>query len=182
MEGIPVALMEAMATRVPVVATRLSGIPELVEDEVSGRLVPHGDAQALADAIFQLHESESQRRMMGERGREKVLAEFGLQDNVAKLRALFQSATESEADVSRRLDSDASAPGANISSELGKRIAERAAHFFPGDGTGGNHSQISFITARRRSRLGGLRVGVGERRRSRTRSDTQAASSRKGAA
>ena len=51
MEGIPVALMEAMASGVPVVATRHSGIPELVEDKVSGLLVPERDTDALADAL-----------------------------------------------------------------------------------------------------------------------------------
>jgi len=51
MEGIPVALMEAMASGLPVVATRHSGIPELVEDRVSGVLVPERDTAALASAL-----------------------------------------------------------------------------------------------------------------------------------
>ncbi|MGH7648557.1 MAG: glycosyltransferase [Gemmatimonadaceae bacterium] len=51
MEGIPVALMEAMASGVPVVATRHSGIPELITDHVSGLLVPERDSQALAEAL-----------------------------------------------------------------------------------------------------------------------------------
>lgn len=51
MEGIPVALMEAMASGVPVVATRHSGIPELITDHASGLLVPERDSQALAEAI-----------------------------------------------------------------------------------------------------------------------------------
>ena len=53
-EGIPVALMEALASGVPVVATAVSGVPELVEDGVTGRLVPPGDADALADALVDL--------------------------------------------------------------------------------------------------------------------------------
>jgi len=51
MEGIPVALMEAMASGVPVVATRHSGIPELVEDKVTGLLVPERDTDSLAAAF-----------------------------------------------------------------------------------------------------------------------------------
>jgi glycosyltransferase involved in cell wall biosynthesis len=50
-DGIPVALMEAMAAGVPVVSTRLSGIPELVEDGVSGLLAAPGDAESFADAL-----------------------------------------------------------------------------------------------------------------------------------
>ena len=53
-EGIPVVLMEAMASGLPVVASRLSGIPELVTDGVDGLLVPPGDAAALADALAQV--------------------------------------------------------------------------------------------------------------------------------
>ena len=92
MEGIPVALMEAMASRLSVVSTRLSGIPELVEDGQSGRLVPPADVDALADAITGLCLNPEQRRRMGERGREKVAAEFGLRESVARLRALFDEA------------------------------------------------------------------------------------------
>ncbi|MBI4468904.1 MAG: glycosyltransferase [Acidobacteria bacterium] len=92
MEGIPVALMEAMASGLPVVATRLSGIPELVDDGVSGVLVPPGNERALADAISFLYHREPLRRMLGRSGREKVVAEFELMDNVRKLRSLFSEA------------------------------------------------------------------------------------------
>ena len=53
-EGVPVVLMEAMASGVPVIASRIMGIPELVEDGVTGLLVPPGRADALADAIMRL--------------------------------------------------------------------------------------------------------------------------------
>jgi len=94
MEGIPVALMEAMATRLPVVSTRLSGIPELVEDGVSGLLVSPADEAALADAITTLSADAELRRSMGERGRERVAAEFELKGSVASLRALFAEAVD----------------------------------------------------------------------------------------
>lgn len=101
MEGIPVALMEAMASRLPVVSTRLSGIPELVDDGINGLLVPPADESALAEAITSLSGDPERRRRMGERGREKVAAEFELQQNVASLRALFTKATsEAAADPS----------------------------------------------------------------------------------
>src|SRR5512133_751633 len=62
MDGIPVALMEAMATGCPVVSTRVSGIPELVEDERTGLLVEPRDAAQLADAIQRLLADPALRR------------------------------------------------------------------------------------------------------------------------
>lgn len=94
MEGLPVALMEAMASRLAVVASRLSGIPELVEDGITGLLVPPGNVEALARAITQLAECESLRLEMGRRGREAIAREFDLTRTVAKLRALFSAAMD----------------------------------------------------------------------------------------
>ncbi|HKR66195.1 MAG TPA: glycosyltransferase [Thermoanaerobaculia bacterium] len=85
MEGIPVALMEAMASGRAVVSTAISGIPELVENGVSGVLVPPEDARALANAIRELLEDHDRARSMGERGREKVRAEFTLSTCVREL-------------------------------------------------------------------------------------------------
>jgi len=76
MEGIPVALMEAMAAGRPVVASRLSGIPELVEDGCNGVLVPPGDAEALADAIAGVLADPSRARAIGERARETIRRDF----------------------------------------------------------------------------------------------------------
>jgi glycosyltransferase involved in cell wall biosynthesis len=90
-EGIPVALMEAMSCGVPVVASRLSGIPELVADEQSGLLVPPGDAGALAQALKRLHNDAGLRQRLGEAARQKVLQEFDLFKNAATLAALFKS-------------------------------------------------------------------------------------------
>ena len=86
MEGIPVALMEAMASARAVVSTSISGIPELVEHGVSGLLVPPSDPIALADAMRTLLEDRERARKMGVRGQEKVRAEFTLPDCVTRLR------------------------------------------------------------------------------------------------
>lgn len=99
MEGIPVALMEAMASRLPVVSTRLSGIPELVEDGVSGLLVPPADEAALAEAITTLCSDTQLRQRLGERGREKVVEEFDLRESVARLRALFEESARGVEDA-----------------------------------------------------------------------------------
>lgn len=88
-EGIPVALMEALATEMPVVATRISGIPELIEDGQTGLLVPERSGDALAEALIRLHNDPQLGRMLGKRGREKVLREFDLRQNARELYALF---------------------------------------------------------------------------------------------
>ena len=88
-EGIPVALMEAMACGVPVVASRLSGIPELVEHDKSGLLVEPGDATALADAIELLCCKPDLRERLAREARHKVLSEFNLASQAAKLARLF---------------------------------------------------------------------------------------------
>ncbi len=88
-EGVPVVLMEAMATGLPVVATRIMGVPELVDDGVSGRLVPPGRADALATAISELAGDRSRREAMGRAGRDKVVGEFDIDRSAASLAKLF---------------------------------------------------------------------------------------------
>jgi len=95
-EGIPVALMEAMACGLPVVASDLSGIPELVEDGRTGILVPPGDAEALADALVRLAGDAGLRARMGEAGTQKVLAEFDLRANARRLLGLIDGVRVAE--------------------------------------------------------------------------------------
>lgn len=84
-EGIPVVLMEAMSSGVPVVASDLSGIPELVLNERTGLLTPPGDAVALADAIERYYRDPVIRKRLGNSGRQKVVEEFDLYKNAIKL-------------------------------------------------------------------------------------------------
>lgn len=89
MEGIPVALMEAMASRRPVIASALSGIPELVEDHVTGLLTDPANPRQLAAAIGILLESPTLRSKLAENGRRKVEASFTLSTTVRELIALL---------------------------------------------------------------------------------------------
>ena len=89
MEGIPVALMEAMAAGVPVIATRLSGIPELVEDGESGLLVPERDPAALAGAMARLAADAALGARLAYGGRIAVQERFDRARNVAALEALL---------------------------------------------------------------------------------------------
>jgi len=88
-EGVPVVLMEALAANLPVIATRITGVPELVEDGVSGLLVPPGDANALAGAIDRLAALPDRGASMGPAGRAVVEAEFDISIEAARLATLF---------------------------------------------------------------------------------------------
>jgi glycosyltransferase involved in cell wall biosynthesis len=93
-EGIPVVLMEAMASGLPVVSSNISGIPELVTHGESGILVAPRDAQALADALEQLHQQPALRDRLGQAGVAKVTHEFDLQANASALAHLFSAAPD----------------------------------------------------------------------------------------
>jgi glycosyltransferase involved in cell wall biosynthesis len=84
-EGVPVSLMEAMAAAVPVVTTRIAGISELVDDGVSGYLVPPGNKTALREAIAALVAHPEQRQSMGQAGRLKVEREFNIKTEAKRL-------------------------------------------------------------------------------------------------
>ncbi len=89
-EGVPVVLMEAMASGRAVVATRVAGVPELVEDGVSGLLVAPGNAEELAAALQRLASSPEERESMGRAGRRKVVDEFDAEKCAAQLAQLFR--------------------------------------------------------------------------------------------
>ncbi|WP_299648861.1 glycosyltransferase family 4 protein [uncultured Tateyamaria sp.] len=88
-EGLPVVLMEALAAGKPVICTQLAGVGELVEDGVSGFIVPASDAEALTARIHDMAEDPARRAEMGARGREKVRAEFDVRHEAARIGALF---------------------------------------------------------------------------------------------
>jgi len=75
-EAFGISCLEAMAFGLPVVATATGGLPEVVEDGVTGVLVPPGDSQALAQAVIGLLRDPHLRQRLGRAGRERVLAEF----------------------------------------------------------------------------------------------------------
>jgi glycosyltransferase involved in cell wall biosynthesis len=88
-EGVPVVLMEAMAMGLPVVSTRIAGIPELIENGVGGLLVAPGRADELADRLESLLTDPALCRQLGTRGRETVLREFDAERSAAQLYELF---------------------------------------------------------------------------------------------
>jgi len=88
-EGIPVVIMEALAHQRPVVASRLSGIPELIEDGETGYLVPPGDSEALRRVLEQVCRAPDAAFETARRGRRKVIAEFDSETNGSALLAEF---------------------------------------------------------------------------------------------
>ncbi len=88
-EGVPVVLMEAMMTGLPVVATQIAGVSELVEDGVNGYLVPPSDVDALTDRIGQLLSDGELRRRLGDLGRQKVSQDFNIHHEAKKLYQLM---------------------------------------------------------------------------------------------
>ncbi|MDU8926231.1 glycosyltransferase [Alisedimentitalea sp. MJ-SS2] len=100
-EGVPVVLMEAMAAEVPVLTTRIAGIPELVEHGISGLLVPPGDAKALADATTQILQDPDKASEMGRAGRAMVQAEFTSHTEAARLAHLFTAYAQGETPAKR---------------------------------------------------------------------------------
>jgi glycosyltransferase involved in cell wall biosynthesis len=86
-----------MACALPVVASGISGIPELVTDGATGFLVPPRDAEAIALALTRLAADPALARELGQRGRAKVLAEFDLERNTRTLQDLIAGATGIEA-------------------------------------------------------------------------------------
>ncbi|MEW1958803.1 glycosyltransferase [Kineococcus sp. NPDC059986] len=91
-EGVPVVLMEAMSSELPVVTTRIAGIPELVDNE-SGTLVEAGDASAVAAALARYASDPELRESAGRAGRKRVRSEFAPLPNAEALLDLFRSST-----------------------------------------------------------------------------------------
>lgn len=85
-EGLPVVLMEALATGIPVVTTRIAGIGELVLDGVNGRLLSPGRADLVCDALAGLANDPELRDRMGRTGRQMVVEEFSVETNAKRQR------------------------------------------------------------------------------------------------
>jgi glycosyltransferase involved in cell wall biosynthesis len=88
-EGLGTSLLDAMACSLPIVATRAGGIPEIVEDDVNGLLVPVRDAGTLANAIARALNDEALRRRMGDAGSARVRARFTVERMVAETAEVY---------------------------------------------------------------------------------------------
>ncbi|AGA26781.1 glycosyltransferase [Singulisphaera acidiphila] len=92
-EGLPNVALEASAASVPVVATAVGGTPEVIEEGVNGRLVPPGDAAALADRLLDALRDDEGRWSMGRRGRQRVQEQFTFEAQASHYHRLFDELT-----------------------------------------------------------------------------------------
>ena len=89
-EGLPIALLEAMAAEVACVATEVGGIPEAITDRMEGRLVPPGDPAALADALVELLLDADGRAELAAAGLARVTSEFSIERAVQRTEELYE--------------------------------------------------------------------------------------------
>lgn len=89
-ESFGLVALEAMACGVPVVAARAGGLPEIIEDGMTGRLFPAGEAPALANAIASLLRNRDERIQMGSAGRERAQSKFSIEENCAANLGLYK--------------------------------------------------------------------------------------------
>ena len=95
-EGVPVVLMEAMAMEIPCIATWVAGVPELIENGVSGLLVPPSDVDQLANAIQELINHPSERLRLAKAGRQQIVDKYNLSINVERLSSAFENLQNNE--------------------------------------------------------------------------------------
>ena len=88
--------MEALASERAVIATDVAGVSELVEDGVTGCLIPPNDVDALADAIHRLADNPTLRHSMGQAGRAAVLKEFNIAREAKRMKTLYHFGRSNE--------------------------------------------------------------------------------------
>jgi glycosyltransferase involved in cell wall biosynthesis len=96
-EGCPLSILEAMAAGVAVVSTRVGGVPEIVEDGRTGRLVEPGDPEALARVLGDVLEDPGTLRRLGEEGRRVAAARFSRERMAAEVQQLYDETAEATA-------------------------------------------------------------------------------------
>ena len=107
-EGLGTSLLDAMACNVAIVATRVGGIPEVIEDGKNGRLVPPCDPRTLSETIIELLRDESQRRRLAREGTVLVRERFTAKRMVEQTLKAYECLADKshEADTAHRVDRD----------------------------------------------------------------------------
>ena len=111
-EGLGVVLLEAMSYGVPVVASDIGGITDIVEHDQSGLLVPPGDPAALAQTLERLARDPALRARLGAAGAQRVRSAFGWPEIMAKWDAVYRALARTRTDTARQAESGATPPRA----------------------------------------------------------------------
>jgi L-malate glycosyltransferase len=101
-EGLPLTILEAMACKLPTVASNVGGIPEVIEDGLSGLLVPAGDPQRLAQAVAFLLRDAAMRMRIGHAAHARVLGNFSFEQQIRSTEKTYLDLCGSSADPSTR--------------------------------------------------------------------------------
>ncbi len=102
-EGLPIALLEAMASALPLVATRVGEVPQLIQHGVTGLLIPVEDVPALADAIETMLGDAERRRKFGHAGRQRILDQYSAERMTEAYLHLYEDALSKGASLKRKL-------------------------------------------------------------------------------
>lgn len=89
-EGVPRSIVESMSNKIPVIGTTIGGIPEIIEDQKTGLIVPPGDASALASGIERFFKDPELRHQFGAASQERIKTLLNLDNYVNKMRAVLQ--------------------------------------------------------------------------------------------
>lgn len=116
-EGSPLAVLEYMAAALPVVCTRVGGVPAIVRDGTTGILVPRRDPAALAQAVGRLLDDPTAARVMGERGRDRQQAEFSESAMAAKVYDLYDRLLATKLQLPRAPDEGAKVRRSRIAAD-----------------------------------------------------------------
>jgi len=92
-EGLGVALLDAMSYGIPAIGTRVGGIPDIIEDDVSGLLVPPADPQALAEAIERVARDPAYAQRLADAGRERLRTHFSWDVITKQWDAVYRTAS-----------------------------------------------------------------------------------------
>ena len=109
-EGLPMSLLESMACESPAVATRVGGIPDVIEHEIDGLLLPAKDPASLADCIRQMLTIPAQRKQMALAGRDKVEEQFSAEAATREYERLYMKVLRHRLPHADAIDEDQPCP------------------------------------------------------------------------
>lgn len=95
-EGMPMAVLEAMAYGMAIISTNVGGIPKLIEDGVSGYLCEPGDVERLADRLAELFMDEEKRKSFGDAARQHAIKNYSMESHIAKLLVIYNRVLQAE--------------------------------------------------------------------------------------